>query len=546
MLGWIDPAYFLGGLLTLDADGLAPRARRRSPTPLGMSVEEAAYAALTIATENVIGAIREITIAQGIDPREYSLVAGGGASGLNVVPIARELGSKRVLLPSTAGALSACGALFSDVISEFSRSRYAETRTLDPDAVNEVLADIEARADAFLADLADIDPVATRKEFTVEARYRAQIWELDVPIPSRIRDGGVRRAGGRVPRDARARLRRARAGPVPRVPALEGARDGRAAQARACTRAPRPPGAPEPALVAPAYFRETGLVPVPNYDGVTLPRGARIEGPALIREPTTTVVAYPGSDASRSSRARQLPAGGAAVSLDPVLLAVIANRMDSIVREMENTLLRSGRSAVLNQARDFSCALVTGDARLLASAEGLPVHVIGMEFLAQAVTDLHDDIARRRRLPAQRPLPRQHAPGRPRHPRAGHLGGRPPLHGGGEGASGRLRQLPADDLHALRARRLRGRQPDLPGRARAARLRGHRRHHPHVPPPHPRAGAVVRRLPGDARRRAHRRGAAQGAVREVRPRDAERVRRGVVRLLREPHRARDLATCARA
>ena len=156
-----------------------------------MSVEEAAYAALTIATENVIGAIREITIAQGIDPREYSLVAGGGASGLNVVPIARELGSKRVLLPSTAGALSACGALFSDVISEFSRSRYAETRTLDPDAVNEVLADIEARADAFLGDLADIDPVATHKEFTVEARYRAQIWELDVPIPSRIRDGGV-------------------------------------------------------------------------------------------------------------------------------------------------------------------------------------------------------------------------------------------------------------------------------------------------------------------------------------------------------------------
>ena len=81
------------------------------------------------------------------------------------------------------------------------------------------------------------------------------------------------------------------------------------------------------------------------------------------------------------------------MSFDPVLLAVIANRLDSIVREMENTLLRSGRSAVLNQARDFSCALITGDARLLASAEGLPEHVIGMEFLAQAVTDLHDDIS---------------------------------------------------------------------------------------------------------------------------------------------------------
>ena len=77
--------------------------------------------------------------------------------------------------------------------------------------------------------------------------------------------------------------------------------------------------------------------------------------------------------------------------LDPVLLAVIANRMDTIVREMENTLLRSGRSAILNMARDFSCALITADNRLLASAEGLPVHVIGMEFLSEAMTDLHGD-----------------------------------------------------------------------------------------------------------------------------------------------------------
>ena len=280
----------------------APRAARSRawPTPLGMSVEEAAYAALTIATENVIGAIREITIAQGIDPREYSLVAGGGASGLNVVPIARELGSARVLLPSTAGALSACGALFSDVISEFSRSRYAETRTMDVDAVNEVLADIEARADAFLDDLADIDPVATRKEFTVEARYRAQIWELDVPIPNRFgrpeigaledafhetheRVFAVREPGQYL----ECLLWKVRATAEPRKPGVH-------------SRAPDA-GAAQPAVVAPAYFRETGLVPVPSYDGISLPAGTRIEGPALIREPTTTVVAYPGSTVTVSA-----------------------------------------------------------------------------------------------------------------------------------------------------------------------------------------------------------------------------------------------------
>ncbi|MCW2951930.1 MAG: hydantoinase B/oxoprolinase family protein [Conexibacter sp.] len=80
-------------------------------------------------------------------------------------------------------------------------------------------------------------------------------------------------------------------------------------------------------------------------------------------------------------------------TFDPVLLAVIANRLDTIVREMENTLLRAGRSAVINMARDFSCALITGDNRLLSTAEGLPVHVIGTEYLGEAMCDLHDDIA---------------------------------------------------------------------------------------------------------------------------------------------------------
>ena len=185
-LGWIDPAFFLGGRLTLDPDAAREAIERAIAVPLGMTVHEAAYAALTIATENIVGAIREITIAQGIDPREMTLVAGGGASGLNIVPIARELGCRRVLLPSTASALSACGALYSDIISEFSRGRYAETRSLDSEAVNDALAEVEARADEFLAGLANISLTATSKEFMVEARYRAQVWELDVPVPARL------------------------------------------------------------------------------------------------------------------------------------------------------------------------------------------------------------------------------------------------------------------------------------------------------------------------------------------------------------------------
>ena len=80
------------------------------------------------------------------------------------------------------------------------------------------------------------------------------------------------------------------------------------------------------------------------------------------------------------------------MSFDPVLLAVIANRLEAIVREMTNTLLRSGRSGVLNIARDFSCSIITSQNELLASAEGLPVHVIGTEFLAEAMSELHPQL----------------------------------------------------------------------------------------------------------------------------------------------------------
>ena len=120
---------------------------------------------------------------------------------------------------------------------------------------------------------------------------------------------------------------------------------------------------------------------------------------------------------------------------------------------------------------------------------------------------------RGRRVPAQRPVPRQHASGRPRHPRPGLLGGPARVHSCRQGAPGRLRQRPADDLHAVCARRLRGGQPDLPGGARAAGLPRRRRRDPHVPPPDPGTRPVVRRLPGDDRRGPDRRGAPEGALR---------------------------------
>lgn len=80
-------------------------------------------------------------------------------------------------------------------------------------------------------------------------------------------------------------------------------------------------------------------------------------------------------------------------TFDPIMAAVLANRFEAIVREMTNTLFRTGRSSVLNMARDFSCCIVTADDQLLAAAEGLQVHVLGAGLQSASMRELHPDMA---------------------------------------------------------------------------------------------------------------------------------------------------------
>ena len=87
------------------------------------------------------------------------------------------------------------------------------------------------------------------------------------------------------------------------------------------------------------------------------------------------------------------PSGRGSRSLDQVVMAVLANRLDSIVREMTNTLFRTGRSAILNTAKDFSCSIVTADNRLLSSADGLPIHVLGGGRQTESMREFHSDLA---------------------------------------------------------------------------------------------------------------------------------------------------------
>jgi len=300
VLGYLNPAHFLGGKMPLDV-AAATRAIAPLAARLGKSLADAALAIMTVANENMIKAIQEITVKEGFNPADSVLVAGGGAAGLNILPIARSLGMRRVLIPRTAGALSACGAHFSDIVREVSASRYASTADFDFAAVNGVLGELGAKLDAFAELLRARGMRESTRTLAVEARYAGQIWELEVPLRGAgfasaadvealvadFHDEHERVFAVRDPDNPiecihwRARL-------TATLPRGEQARDARS---RAVPLAPHGSRRASFGLLA-AEECEAAV-----HYGEELVPGDRVTGPAIIEEPTTTLVIYPGTSA---------------------------------------------------------------------------------------------------------------------------------------------------------------------------------------------------------------------------------------------------------
>ena len=259
---------------------------------------------MSLANELMIKAIQDITVTEGFNPRECTLVAGGGAAGLGAMAIAGELGCERVILPRTAAVLSACGMQVSDVVHEHSASMVTRSVGFDFEGVNAVLAAIDAELDRFAATLGKRGLQTMRIERFVEARYLFQVWELDVALPlDRFENE----------RDVAALIERFHATheqvfAVRDPESVLECLNWKGRLSVGLGDAPRPPapaagaGAPAPDSIRPAYFGGGKRVETPIYLGRNLGPGAVIEGPAIIEEPTTTIVIDPGTR-TRLSRA---------------------------------------------------------------------------------------------------------------------------------------------------------------------------------------------------------------------------------------------------
>src|SRR5699024_10939653 len=148
VLRYLRPETFLGGRKELDP-AASTRVVANLGTMLGIGLEETADAILQVATEQMVGTIREITVSEGIDPRESLVVAGGGATGLLISRIVVELGCSQVLVPRTSGALSAVGGQHSDVIAEFKQPFRTSSDMLYVEGIAATLAELDRQAHEF-------------------------------------------------------------------------------------------------------------------------------------------------------------------------------------------------------------------------------------------------------------------------------------------------------------------------------------------------------------------------------------------------------------
>ncbi|HEV7254121.1 MAG TPA: hydantoinase/oxoprolinase family protein [Mesorhizobium sp.] len=301
VLGIIDPDFFLGGRIKLDRV-LAERAVQRIADRLGVDLMRAAHAIHTTSNHNMVAAIEEITIREGINPRESYFVCGGGATSCHIAEMADILKLKRYMIPRYVAGLSAFGGLISDIRWEQNGVAPTDSKRFAPDLVNAMLDRLMVEGDSFLEG-AGIPVERRRFEFSFMGRYEYQSWEIEVGLE---RDKPLTHSDlPRLMEDFHRMHER-----IYSIRADMDVVEFITWKVRAIGHRPEQNlyrefkltaqgGAPEPKARRQLYLPELGeIATVPVFDGESVGAGARFFGPCLIETPTFTALLKEGHSAS--------------------------------------------------------------------------------------------------------------------------------------------------------------------------------------------------------------------------------------------------------
>jgi N-methylhydantoinase A len=299
VLGTLNPRHLLGGRMPIDA-ARAQAAIATLAARLGLDATATAQGIVSVVTANMARAIRVISVQRGHDPRDYTLVAFGGAGPLHAARLARELEIPRVLVPRHPGILCALGLLLSDL-----KTHYAQTRLMPaaPETLTlmlETFAALERRASAWF-EREGIAPAARTLRRTVDMRYAGQNYELPIVFPDEPPGPALLKALTAGFERAHAQLYGyiAEEEPIQAVTfRLEAVGAVRRAELTA-----HPPATTDVAAARvgarQVWLAEIGgFVPCPVYARELLGPGHRLSGPALVDQMDATTLLLPGQAAA--------------------------------------------------------------------------------------------------------------------------------------------------------------------------------------------------------------------------------------------------------
>jgi len=389
----------LGGGMELDAD-LAHKAMEKIAGALGVSVEEAALGALQIQKFGMAQSIELNSVRRGYDPREFTLVAAGGAGPLFACDIALELEIPRVLVPPHPGITSATGLLATDLQHEYVATERHTLKALDRDRLAARFEELTAEAVAQL----DSDRVPEDRRLVrrlADCRYAGQGYEVRFDVPGGAIDEAwvghladafhqahEREYGHRF--EAEIEIVNVRVVGIGQIEEL------RWAEAEQGNGDPAAAKTVEREVVFDVGGRAERRL-TPFYDRERLRAEDRIEGPAIIEQYDSTTVIPPGLAATIDrfgnilidcTTAAEIERGELAT---PILMRVIGGAFSSIAKEMSGVLFRMSYSSIIRESEDLGAGIFDAEGNELAESDSTPMFMGAMPKIVKGVLQLLGD-----------------------------------------------------------------------------------------------------------------------------------------------------------
>ena len=288
-----------GGVLTLDVEAAKAAIREKIAAPLGLDLHRAAHGILQIVNYNMMGAIRNVSVERGYDPRNFALVAFGGAGPMHSISVARLLEMTTVIAPPSPGVASAYGLLVADFKNDYARTSIQKPPDYDLGAMESIYHNLEGEAARWL-DSEAVPPARRELTRSADLRYAHQGFEVTVDLAARQVDGASMDAMIRSFHGEHDRLFGFSLDQPVEIVTLRVTARGQLEYAGMAPLA-RDTGAPAEALVGQrqVYFDDSnGFIPCDIYDRGKLAPGSAIAGPAILENIDSTVVVDPGWQAT--------------------------------------------------------------------------------------------------------------------------------------------------------------------------------------------------------------------------------------------------------